>query len=150
MAAGLSLREQRFDEFASAFDAEVRRTVDAADLNHVLESDGELAAGDFSLDNAELLREAAPWGQQFAEPLFDGQFLVRSQRIVGERHLRLVLSPRNSPTRVLAAIAFNVDCQAWPNHAAGCVHAAYRLDVNEYRGERQLQLLVEELQIVAG
>jgi single-stranded-DNA-specific exonuclease len=146
MAAGLTLAAERFDEFARAFDAEVRRHLDASDLESVLDSDGELDAGEFSLAQAEELREAGPWGQHFPEPLFDGEFWLRSQRLLGGKHLKLVVSPVAAPQLELEAIAFNIDAALWPDARRARARLAYRLDVNEYRGNRNVQLLVEELQ----
>ena len=146
MAAGLTLAAERFEEFARAFDAEVRRHLDASDLESVLESDGELEAEEFSLAQAEELREAGPWGQHFPEPVFDGEFWLRSQRLLGGKHLKLVVSPVAAPKLELDAIAFNVDAARWPDPRLARARLAYRLDVNEYRGNRNVQLLVEELQ----
>jgi single-stranded-DNA-specific exonuclease len=90
------------------------------------------------------LRFAGPWGQHFPEPMFDGEFRLLHQRLVGEKHLKLMLSPMASDTAI-DAIAFNVDLERWPNESAQTVHIAYRLDVNEFRGKRSLQLMVESL-----
>lgn len=144
MAAGLSLPEAHYDRFAEAF-------TDAVDnaggllLDPLLESDGELAEAEFDLSIAETLRRAGPWGQLFPEPLFDGVFELKSQRIVGERHLKMsLLKPGDGAT--LDAIAFGVDTQRWPDPGVTRVRLAYRLDVNEFRGERRLQLLVEQIE----
>ena len=92
-----------------------------------------------------MLREAGPWGQGFPEPLFDGEFELVSQRIVGEKHLKMTLLPLHSRD-LLDAIAFNIDTSIWPDQGITRVHLVYKLDVNEFRGQRQLQLLVEHLQ----
>ena len=123
-------------------------TLDPAALQGVLETDGELPPAEFTQQNAELLREAAPWGQQFPEPLFDGVFHLHEQRIVGEKHLRLVISPESDAGLRLDGIAFNVDTALWPDHAARRARLAYRLDVNEYRGRRSLQLQVAHIEPV--
>jgi len=150
MAAGLSLRAANFEEFAREFDALVRKRLSAQDLASVLESDGELDASAFSLQTAERLRDAGPWGQHFPEPLFDGVFWLRDSRIVGERHLRMDLEPCSAPGTRLEAIAFNVDLLRRPQPDGAPLRVAYRLDVNEYRGVRRLQLLVEEFQPHGG
>ncbi len=142
MAAGLTLKHEHFAEFCALFEAEVRFCLDETDLEATLVSDGELAAKDLSLELAETLRAAGPWGQRFAEPLFDGVFNVKSQQLVGERHLKLRLSPCADSSIELDAIAFGVDVALWPNLAVQQVHIAYRLDVNEFRGLRTAQLLV--------
>jgi single-stranded-DNA-specific exonuclease len=144
MAAGLSLPREHFEGFAEAFRT-VATEAGAAELEAVLETDGELAAGEFDLATAELLRNAGPWGQHFPEPLFEGVFEVRAQRIVGERHLKLSLRHPQGP-ELLDAIAFSVDTERWPDPDASRVRLAYRLDVNEYRGQRNLQLVVEQIE----
>ena len=147
MAAGLSLPRSCYAAFAEAFVAEVGRHARDLDLQAVIETDGELPASDLHLDLAQLLRYAGPWGQHFPEPCFDGRFRVVQQRLVGERHLKLVLQPDGG--EVVDAIAFNVDPGRWPDPAIEWVEVVYRLDVNEFRGRRSLQLMVEQLEPVA-
>jgi len=113
-------------------------------LQAVVESDGELAATEFELDLACELRFAGPWGQHFPEPVFDGVFNIVHQRLVGEKHLKLVLSLPSSE-QLLDAIAFNVNLDIWPDESVLQVELAYRLDVNEFRGRRTVQLMVEHL-----
>jgi single-stranded-DNA-specific exonuclease len=145
MAAGLTLRRAHYAAFAAAFVAEVERHGRDLDLEAVLESDGELAPSDFDLALAETLRHGGPWGQHFPEPLFDGRFRLVQQRLVAAKHLKLVLGLPGS-REVLDAIAFNVDLERWPDEKAQWVRAAYRLDVNEFRGRRSLQLVIEQLE----
>ncbi|MFN2287588.1 MAG: single-stranded-DNA-specific exonuclease RecJ [Chromatocurvus sp.] len=149
MAAGLSLPADRFDDFAQALAAEVARVARAEDLEAVLHSDGELAAEYFDLALAEELRAAGPWGQQFPEPLFDGRFRVAAQRLVGERHLKLTLELPGCGRQV-DAIAFNIDPAVWPDEEVQALHLVYRLDVNEFRGQRSLQLIVVHLEAAVG
>lgn len=145
MAAGLTLQRQNFNIFCELFEQEVKLWLDEADLEAVLVSDGELAADELNLTLAEQLRAAGPWGQRFPEPLFDGVFTVKSQRIVGEKHLKLRLGLPADDAMQIEAIAFNVDTSIWPNSAAKHVQLAYRLDVNEYNGLRSVQLLVQHI-----
>lgn len=147
MAAGLTLPRAAYPQFATAFVAEVERHAQAVHLQAVLESDGELSADDFHLALATQLRFAGPWGQHFPEPLFDGRFSVVSQRLVGQKHLKLVVAPVGSDM-LLDAIAFNVDLALWPDDSTGLVELVYRLDVNEFRGQRTVQLVVEQLAAV--
>jgi single-stranded-DNA-specific exonuclease len=141
MAAGLTLAREHFAAFARAFDDEVGRWLSEDDLRGRLHTDGELGAGDFSLELAETLRAGGPWGQGFPEPLFDGCFDVLERRVVGEKHLKLTL--RADGARPVSAIAFHA--AETPSDWAR-VRAAYRLDVNEYRGHRSLQLVLEHLE----
>lgn len=147
MAAGLSLPKDNYSTFRDAFDEEVRKHLTEADLAGVVHSDGELSGNDIDLPVASLLREAGPWGQGFPEPIFDGQFELLDQRLVAEKHLKMTLGLQGS-NRVIDAIAFNVDLTCWPNKRAKSVKLAYRLDVNDYRGVKTPQLLVEYLQPV--
>ncbi len=147
MAAGLSLPQAHFERFAIALEAVVSEWIDEVELEAVVESDGELGVDEMQLALAQELRYAAPWGQHFPEPVFDGVFHLVHQRIVGDKHLKLVLSPDGAPDRLLDAIAFNVDTDAWPNPGAERVEVAYRLDCNYYRGEERLQLMVEVLKL---
>jgi single-stranded-DNA-specific exonuclease len=147
MAAGLTLPAAHFDDFAAAFDAEVRRELAGEPPAHEVFTDGELAPLEMTLEIAERLRLEGPWGQAFPEPLFDGHFAIADKRVVGERHLRLRLFVEGE-NRAIDAIAFNT----LGEHLDGCerMHAVYRLDVNEYRGERSLQLIIEHMLPLRG
>lgn len=147
MAAGMSLQRAHFEAFTRAFDSVVRELLDESDLTAVLWSDGELGAEELELEAATHLREAGPWGQNFPEPLFDGIFRIVQQRTIGDgRHLKLVLAPDRAPERLLDAVAFNIDTTRWPDPAVEQLRAAYRLDVNVWRGRASVQLLLEYLE----
>ncbi len=148
MAAGMSLDKAKFEDFKTAFDAEVRRQLHSDDLQACILSDGDLSEADMNLPMAHELREAGPWGQHFPEPVFDGEFYLMQQRIVGAKHLKMVVSPDAKGERLIDAIAFNVDLALWPNQDTGRVKLAYRLDVNEFRGRQTLQFMVEYLEAV--
>jgi single-stranded-DNA-specific exonuclease len=148
MAAGLTIPADAYEAFSNAFVAEVNLHAEDVHLQAVVESDGELTAEDFALDLATELRFAGPWGQHFPEPVFDGHFDIVHQRLVGEKHLKLVLSPQGSQ-QIIDAIAFNVDLDIWPDETVRQVEVAYRLDVNEFRGKRSVQLMVEFLRPLA-
>jgi single-stranded-DNA-specific exonuclease len=140
MAAGLTLRAADVPAFATAFDAEVRRRLAPEDIAGVIHSDGGIAAADLGLPLAEAVRRGGPWGQAFPEPAFDDPFDVLSRRVVGDRHLKLLLRPAGSD-RSVEAIAFNKA----PEAADGLpprLRLAYHLDVHDYRGETGLQLRV--------
>lgn len=146
MAAGLSLEKQRLDEFSRAFNSVVTRHLGDRGLTPIIESDGELDGDDFNLTLAEQLDEGGPWGQAFPEPVFDGQFHVVNQKLVGEKHLKLVLAPESRPDTLVDAIAFNIDRSLWPDPRCQRVLAAYKLAVNEFRGTRTVQLMVDYLE----
>ncbi len=133
MAAGLSIREEHLDDFRKAFEDVSRELLDADALVKTIATDGELEANEFSLRTAHDLQRQV-WGQGFPEPLFEGNFGVQSQRVVGEKHLKLKLS---SPAGSLDAIRF---FSAEP--APESIRAVYSLSVNEYNGNETLQLIV--------
>ncbi len=143
MAAGLTIRAENKEEFTKIFDEVVSAQLSAEQLQHSLLSDGELSADEFNLEVASLLRDGGPWGQAFPEPIFDNTFKIIEQRIVGDKHLKLRL---DKDGRMIDAIAFFVDINEWPNHRCETVRAAYRLDVNEYKGRKNVQLLVDYLE----
>ena len=144
-AAGLSQPPAQLPAFQTAFDAEVRRQLRPEDINGNLWSDGELESAEISLDTADQLREAGPWGQGFPEPLFDGVFEVMSYKIMKDQHLKFVLRPPGIQYPV-EAVAFNRVGDFRPGTTR--LHVAYKLDVNEWRGERRLQLMVAHLEPV--
>ncbi|WP_296178384.1 single-stranded-DNA-specific exonuclease RecJ [Pseudomonas sp. UBA1879] len=144
MAAGLSLPAENFPAFADAFDAEVRRQLTEEDLTGRLLSDGTLAVEEFHLELARALRNAGPWGQHFPEPLFHGVFQLVEQRVVGERHLKMVLKTECGSVK-LEGIAFSVDRDVWPNPTVRWVELAYKLDLNEFRGNETVQLMVAHI-----
>ena len=145
MAAGLTLPEANFAVFSQAFDAEVRRQLREEDLTGRLLSDGSLAVEEFHLELARALRNAGPWGQHFPEPLFHGVFQLIEQRIVGERHLKVVLKTECGSVK-LDGIAFGIDREVWPNPTIRWVELAYKLDLNEFRGNETVQLMIAHIE----
>jgi single-stranded-DNA-specific exonuclease len=145
MAAGLSIKSEDFQRFQTIFNELSAQWLKEEDLTGVILSDGELTVNEMTLDFAEMVRDCGPWGQNFSEPLFDDQFVLVQQRIVGEKHLKIVVQKQG---QLFDGIAFNVDIKAWPNAKENKVHLAYRLDVNEFRGKRTVQLMVESITTV--
>ncbi len=145
MAAGMSLAKADYGRFTEAFDAIVAELTSPEQLTAAVYSDGELTTQDLSLERAELLRSAGPWGQNFPEPLFHGRFKLVQQRIVGARHLKMVLAAEQGGEPVFDAIAFNIDTDVWPNPATEYVELVYKLDSNLFRERLSLQLMVEHL-----
>ena len=147
MAAGLSIGADKLESFRAAFDTEVSRWMTQDDAIGMVFSDGELQFSECSLETARQLRDAGPWGQGFPEPMFDGEFAVIDSRVLGERHLKLKV---DAGDQVIEAIAFrHFDHDAAPQVRAGDrVQLAYRLDVNEFRGEERLQMVVEHLSVL--
>ncbi|MCE0461437.1 single-stranded-DNA-specific exonuclease RecJ [Pseudomonas uvaldensis] len=145
MAAGLTLPEANFSQFAEAFDAEVRRQLREEDLTGRLLSDGTLAVEEFHLELARALRHAGPWGQHFPEPMFHGVFQLVEQRVVGERHLKVVLKSECGSVK-LDGIAFGIDREIWPNPTVRWVQLVYKLDLNEFRGQETVQLMIAHIE----
>ena len=143
MAAGLSLERDKLDQFKVAFEKAVSERLSPKALEKVVETDGELDDHELSLANAELLSHRFPWGQGFPAPSFDGEFEVLKHRIVGERHLKLTLG-LPGVSGIIDAIHFNVPVETLPKRISR-VRGVYRLEVNEFRGQRNPQLLFEHL-----
>jgi len=144
MAAGLSLEMHDYPAFALAFDEIVRKRLVDVDLEQKILSDGELTEQEMTVEFAELLQNAATWGQAFPEPVFDGVFDVIQARIVGQRHLKLVLR-KPAGALLIDAIAFFID---QPEQWLGLrqINSAYKLDINEFRGNRTVQLILQYLE----
>jgi single-stranded-DNA-specific exonuclease len=142
MAAGLTLPRQNFDSFKQHFDFEVTKYLSESMVHDIILTDGELFPQDFNVELAESLRYLAPWGQGFQEPLFEGEFEVLEYQLLKEQHLKLWI--RATPTATpLEAIHFR-----WGNRELSHrhVHLVYKLDVNEYRGAKSVQLLITHLE----
>ncbi|QMB04772.1 single-stranded-DNA-specific exonuclease RecJ [Citrobacter freundii] len=144
MAAGLSLEEAQFECFQQRFGELVTEWLDPALLQGEVVSDGPLSAAEMTMDVAQMLRDAGPWGQMFPEPLFDGRFRLLQQRLVGERHLKVMVEPVDGGP-LLDGIAFNVDTAIWPDNGVREVTLAYKLDINEFRGNRSLQIIIDNI-----
>ncbi len=144
MAAGLTLEAHRLEEFREAFLVVLRDHLEERDLQPVLESDGEIAPEDMGLELAGELAEGGPWGQGFPEPLFHGEFEVVRQHLLKDRHWKLVVQPAGG-SRVIDAIGFNLAAEC-PAPLPERVLMAYRLDINEFRGNVNLQLRIAHLE----
>ncbi len=140
MAAGLTLAEDRLEEFKTVAAEQMARLYPNADFSGAIVTDGPLPGDAINLGFARSLRDAGPWGSGFPEPMWSGDFSVVEQRVVGENHLKLRVRPAGGGP-VVDAIAFN---QAGPSYR-GTVQLAFRLDVNEYRGIESAQLVVEQI-----
>lgn len=144
MAAGLSIKKSDYEAFKSAFETTIAEQLSESDLDAIIYSDGSIAADEMSLQTAAALRLAGPWGQQFPEPVFDDVFKIVNWRIVGDKHLKLTLQSGDDP-QAIDAIAFNHTGDDLPA-ASDSIRAVYRLDVNEFRGVRKLQLIIEYIE----
>ena len=145
MAAGLSIQESCFDDFRQIFNQTVSELLVEDQLQGTIWTDGELNANLLNLATAETLRQGGPWGQAFPEPLFDGEFKILQQRLVGEKHLKMMVEPKLGGP-LLDAIAFNVDTRYYPDLSVKTARFVYKLDINEFRGNRDVQLLVDYIE----
>lgn len=143
MAAGLTLHQNNLSRFQQLFDETICQMVEPAQLQGVIYTDGELQPQECTLETAELLKQAGPWGQNFAEPLFEGEFRLLQQRLIGGKHLKLMVE--NSAGMLFDAVWFNIDLRYYPDLSIKRARLIYKLDVNEFRGNRQVQLLLEHL-----
>lgn len=145
MAAGLTIAENRYEEFVAAANAQLERLYPDADFSGSIVSDGSLPGDALDLAFARTLRDAGPWGAGFPEPVFSGDFELLESRTVGAAHLKMRVRPA-AGGRQIDAIAFNQAGDA----LRGMVRLAYRLDVNEYRGVESAQLVVEQIDLLAA
>ncbi|KTD15670.1 Single-stranded-DNA-specific exonuclease RecJ [Legionella gratiana] len=147
MAAGLSIHPNSLSAFREALVLEVGQHIDLSQCEGEILTDGPLQPDELTLEIAQLIQQAGPWGQQFAEPIFDNIFEILEQRLVGKSHLKMTLIETQSKQQV-DAIAFNVDLKSWPNHRVRYIHAAYKLDINFFQGRTRLQLLIQVMNSV--
>jgi single-stranded-DNA-specific exonuclease len=150
MAAGLSLREENLAAFRVEFAAEIAARADRDSLTGIIYSDGALTAAELCIDTAQALRGAGPWGQGFPEPIFDGRFDVMEARIVGDKHLKMRLRLPEAGSAAMDAIAFGY--VGGPGEEAAlssgaAIQLAYRLEINEYRGDSRVQLNCQHLKL---
>ncbi len=141
MAAGLSLSPESFEDFSEAFSEGIKKHLEGKKPIIELMTDGMLEASEITLKNAELLRGASPWGQGFEEPIFYGDFELIEQKIVGEKHLKCTLKLVGASS-IFEGIAF---FQA--KLESKQVKVAYKLNVNSFRGNESLQLMIDSILI---
>jgi single-stranded-DNA-specific exonuclease len=147
MAAGLTLKRAALQAFADAFSDEVGRRLTPAQMQNVLETDGELLPSEITLETARALEDGGPWGQAFPEPVFEGEFDVADWRVVGERHLKLWLRAESAarPVEAIAFGYFDVDGARRPASGARA-RVAYRLQCTSFGGIERAELLAEHVE----
>lgn len=143
MAAGLTIELAKLAQFEQAFHAVAQQLLHDKPMAGEVLSDGSLLTEHFSIEFTQLLKDAGPWGQGFPEPIFDGEFELLEQKLLGGKHLKMML--RYQGKLLVDAIAFNIDPLVWPNMSCKHVRLAFKLDINEFRGRRSLQLMVEAI-----
>lgn len=135
-AAGLSIYKDRLDDFKTTFETVCQSFLRPEDLEAHIDSDGELEFEDVTLVNARDIKDRV-WGQGFPAPAFDGIFEVQEQQLLKEKHLKLTLKSEHGWTA--KGIYFNQ-----PKLLPNVTRLAYRLEINEWRGNSTLQLIVEK------
>ncbi|MBI0153852.1 MULTISPECIES: single-stranded-DNA-specific exonuclease RecJ [Gilliamella] len=148
MAAGLSIQEKDLDQFSAHFEALITEQLDLDVLEQIIETDGEIDNQDFNYAIAKQLKESGPWGEGFTEPTFDGDFIVHQQRLFAEKHLKLVLEPKNGGP-IIEGIYFNVNLTQWPDNTIKIVKIVYQLDVNDFRGNQAVKLMIRHIWPIA-
>lgn len=144
MAAGLTIHSDNLKQFEDCFDEAIAQFISAEALQGVIYTDGELQGCELSLETAELLAQAGPWGQNFAEPVFEGNFRILQQRLLAGKHLKMLVE--HSQGMLFDAIWFNVDIRQFPDLSIKQAKLVYKLDINLYKGNRTVQLLVDYLE----
>lgn len=141
MAAGLSIHKSKFEQFKQAFELIIDKRIEPHLLTNTILSDGELQAQDLTVEVADLLKKAMPWGQCFDSPVFDDIFTVAQEKLLQEKHLKLVLIHQSGVA--IDAIWFNYNPKYWTLGKNTQMHAAFQLDVNHFRGKSQVQLILQ-------
>jgi len=136
MAAGLTIRTEDFPAFQQAFESVGKSWLQTHQLERIVETDGALEDAYYTTDFIRLL-DTQVWGQGFPPPIFCDDFKLISQRVLKERHLKLVLEKNKLRYDAI-----------WFGHTDTLpenVHVAFRLDANEYNGVTRVQLMVEHI-----
>lgn len=142
MAIGISLTKDQLKPFRQHFTKLINQKLRFFILNNIIWSDGELKSKEISIKTAEIIYKGGPWGQGFPDPLFDGKFLVIKQILIRKQHLKMLLMSINGGP-ILNAIAFDINKKILPDSKKHAIHIAYQLSINEYQGNRNIQLLIQ-------
>ena len=145
MAAGLTIHQNNFLKFQHIFDEVIDEIIEPEQLQGVIFTDGELSSNELNLQVAELLQQAGPWGQSFPEPIFEGEFKILQQRVLGGKHLKLMVEKPYGG--LFDAIWFNADLRVFPDLSIKSARLIYKLDINEFKGNKNLQLRIESIVI---
>ncbi|QHB17734.1 single-stranded-DNA-specific exonuclease RecJ [Mannheimia pernigra] len=146
MAAGLTIHQTQLNTFKQVFDQTINEILEPEQLQGIIHTDGELAEEDFTIANAEMFRCSGPWGPHFPEPSFEGEFSILQQKLLSGKHLKLILQSEKG--QLLEAIWFNIDISLFPDLSAKKAKFVYKLDINEFRDNKTLQLKVEYMRYI--
>ena len=145
MAAGLSLKRSKLDQFTKIYEREIEAALSTMDLDESILTDGELGVDEINLQLSEMLRSGGPWGMGFPEPLFHGRFRVTESSVVGRK------TPQNDPLsgrsgKTVSGICFNQVSPGDQPPQLNLIRAIYRLDTNQFRGRQTLQLIIQSVE----
>lgn len=145
MAAGLTIKADHLEKFKQLLAQTIEKKLTAETLTQVIETDGEPPAPFLTYDVAQYLKLKLPWGAGFPEPLFQGEFEVIQQRLIGaeKSHLKFLL--KNAQHQCFDAILFHCEAQKWPDYAIKKIVITYRLEPNEYQGKKSVTLLIQNI-----
>lgn len=144
MAAGVSLPPANIEAFKRAFATEVGKQVSEVDLQPEILTDGVLLEDELTFVTAQELQQAGPWGKDFPEPLFTGEFRVEDSQLIQNKHLKLILNYNNNQ---VSAIYFNVPLESWDKNAT-LIKVVYQLTMNEFRQLFSMQLILRYLKVL--
>ncbi len=143
MAAGLTIEKESLEIFKQSFEQVLKQQIDPACFDNVVYYDDEISAADINLEMALTLRESGPWGQRFPTPSFIGEFRVLNQRILSDRHLKLILKREGQSDPVDAILFYATDKELKTNYQTIKIH--YELSVNIYRELESVQLMIRHI-----
>lgn len=143
MAAGLTLHQEQLKPFQKAFVRQVKAHLKDDVIKQTIYSDGSVDTEDLSLYMAEMIQEFGPWGQQFEQPVFDDWFVIKSKKLIGENHCKLVLQTTDQMKQI-DAVAFGFHPNQFAEEGKS-THLCYQMQVNEFRNRRMLQLKIDHI-----
>ena len=145
MAVGLTLEEGRLERFEDLFEKAVSRGLGGVRPSQTLETDGELASEELTLENAEFASRGHPWGRDFLPPMFEGEFEVQETKTFKGSHTRFHLNPVGHPECRIKAMAFSHDRFDWDRKSSR-FRLVYELSVDEYQGHRSCMLNIQHIE----
>ncbi len=145
-AAGLLLRPSRLSAFTQAIEKIIATQLINSTVDNSIYTDGELLPYELNVANAEFLRVLEPWGSHLPEPLFENTFYIEQIREVGKNHAQLLLIESQSG-QAFKGIAFN-QYAYYDSLVKKRCRIAYRLDINEWRGQRTLSLVISHIETI--
>lgn len=148
MAVGLTIREENLALFSNCFESLLNERLKTDLLEQIIETDGEVNSEDFTYEMAKQLKESGPWGEGFSEPIFDGEFIIHQQKLFAQKHLKLLLEPKNGGP-LIEGLFFNVNLLEWPDQSIKEVKLVYHLSVDEFRGNQAVKIMIRHLWPIA-